>query len=31
MHNGAIAGELPAGASEADIMLLATGQSEDTG
>src|SRR2546421_10350082 len=26
MHNGAIAGELPAGASEADIMLLATGQ-----
>jgi ABC-type sugar transport system ATPase subunit len=26
MHNGSIAGELPAGASEADIMLLATGQ-----
>ncbi|OLE21970.1 MAG: sugar ABC transporter ATP-binding protein [Actinobacteria bacterium 13_1_20CM_3_71_11] len=26
MHNGTIAGELPAGAREADIMLLATGQ-----
>ena len=26
MHGGTVAGELPAGASEADIMLLATGQ-----
>ncbi len=27
MHEGAIGGELPAGSSEADIMLMATGQS----
>jgi ribose transport system ATP-binding protein len=26
MHDGQIVGELPAGASEAEIMLLATGQ-----
>jgi ABC-type sugar transport system ATPase subunit len=29
MHAGAIAGELPAGASEEDIMLLATGRGSD--
>lgn len=28
MHDGQIAGELPAGASEAEIMLLATGQQQ---
>jgi ribose transport system ATP-binding protein len=31
MHAGTIAGELPAGASEADIMLLATGQAAARG
>jgi hypothetical protein len=28
MRNGAIAGELKAGPSEADVMLLATGENE---
>ena len=31
MHEGTIAGELPAGASEAQIMRLATGEAADTG
>jgi ribose transport system ATP-binding protein len=31
MRNGAIAGQLPAGASEADIMLLATGEQDIAG
>ncbi len=28
LRNGEVAGELPAGSSEADIMLLATGEGE---
>jgi ribose transport system ATP-binding protein len=28
MRDGAIAGELPAGPSEADVMLVATGEGE---
>jgi ribose transport system ATP-binding protein len=28
MRNGTIAGELPAGPSEADVMLLATGETD---
>ncbi len=31
MHDGEIGGELPAGSSEADIMLVATGQQNGNG
>ena len=31
MHDGTIGGELPAGSSEADIMLVATGQKNSNG
>jgi len=31
MHEGKIGGELPAGSSEADIMLVATGQQNSNG